>query len=185
MGEGAVSFLLEDYEAALKRKAKIYAEYVGGGFFLDNWKVTLPAINEFGLENSIKMAFAESKQGVNDVDLICSHGVGTQINDKFEMTVLNKFFKNSEKVSITALKPYIGHNLGGSALLETAILLLMMENNVILPIINTSKESALTSSIPYAFKKIRKLNINCALKICSAFAGFNAAAIFRKLSSNE
>ena len=105
--------------------------------------------------------------------------VGTKITDRYEAKTINDVFgKNTPLIS--AFKPYVGHNLGGSALLETAILLLVLQKNLIPPILNC-QEIDPEISVNIVQKETKK-NLNTVLKICCAFAGYNGASIFRKLN---
>lgn len=179
LGDGGAALLLEDYDHAKSRNAHIYAEYAGGGFTLESWKVTVPAVGKSFLHNSIKAALKESNTDIREVDLICPHGVANPVNDYYESKAITDIFGNYPKQEITTFKPYIGHTLGASALLETAILLLCMENDLVLPTLNTTE---ISPNIKIELTKQKtKLTINTALKTCCAFAGFTAAAIFRKI----
>jgi 3-oxoacyl-[acyl-carrier-protein] synthase II len=178
-GQGGAALILEELEHAVTRKAHIYAEYLGGGFCLESWKITLPNISESFYINSILSALRNSKIKPKEVELINAHGVATQIMDQYEANAIKAVFGNLKcQPLITAFKPYIGHTLGGCALLETAILLLSLEHGIIPPVINYEQpDHKLNVNI---VKEKINLKINTALKICSSFAGFDAAAIFRK-----
>jgi len=130
------------------------------------------------LEKSILAAFANGGISSSDVDLVCAHGAGTNVSDIYEANTILKIFSNSNKAAITALKSYIGHNLGGSALLETAILLLSLKSETIIPTLNSDNTNP-TYNISLVREKIKK-KIKIVMKICAAFAGYNAAAIFRR-----
>ena len=178
-GDGATAIVLEDLEHAVKRGAKIYAEYLGGGFSLESWKITYPAITNNFYRDAILQAFSQSCVEKDEIDLINAHGVGTKITDRYEAKTINDVYgKNTPLVS--AFKPYVGHNLGGSALLETAILLLVLQKNLIPPILNC-QEIDPEISVNIVQKETKK-NLNTVLKICCAFAGYNGASIFRKLN---
>ncbi len=182
LGDGAVGIVLEDFEHARKRNAKIYAEYLGGGFSQEGWKVTVPMAGSDSYPKAIKEALQFSGIEKDEIDLACLHGASNLGIDRYEAKALTDVFgENPQKPLITTFKPYIGHNLGGSALLETAILLLCLDNNVILPVLNT-KEVAPKTKIDIVKEKVNK-KLRTVLKTCCAFAGFNAAAVFRKIDS--
>jgi len=179
-GQGGAALVLEELGHAKKRNAHIYAEYLGGGFSLESWKVTLPRIGDLFYQKSIEYALKETNLKPTDIDLINSHGVATNIMDQYEADAIRAVFGEEKKQPIvSAFKPYVGHTLGACALLETAMLLLVLENNVIPPVLNCEhvdpklRINVITESI--------ELEINTALKICSSFAGFDAAAVFRKI----
>jgi 3-oxoacyl-(acyl-carrier-protein) synthase len=180
LGQGGVGLVLEDIDHALQRNAHIYAEYKGGGFLMEGWKVAFPDLKGHTYSETIQEALKRSYIEPEAIDLICVHGVGTKIADRYEAdTIADIFGTNQDRPKITAFKPYIGHTLGASVLLETAIMLLAMEKNIIPPLINTKNIDKKIRISPALQKKV--FPIQKALKICSAFAGFNASVVFEKL----
>jgi len=179
-GDGGVGILMEDLEHAKKRKAHIYAEYLAGGFDLEGWKITVPQIGSNSYQRAINRAFKRSGIDKHKIDLLCPHGVGSQPIDYYEAkAITDTFGKNPKRPLITTFKPYVGHNLGGSALLETAILLLSLKNNLVLPTLNCqNSDPKFNLSL---VKEKTKPKLKTVMKICCAFAGYNAAAVFRKV----
>ena len=178
MGEGAAALVLEDYESAKRRGIHIYAEYLGGGFALEGWGITTPMIGGAFYQESIENAINDSGVIKEEIDLICAHGAGTIVNDYYEAKAIKDTFQQL-RVPVTAFKPFIGHNLGGSALLELIILLLSLEKNLLLPILNTREiDNRIDLNI---IREEHQFNLRTVLKICSAFAGYNACSILRKL----
>ena len=178
-GDGGVGIVLEDMEHALKRNASIYAEYLGGGFHLEGWKVTTPQIGSDSYQKAILKAVKLSNINKEEIELLVPHGVGSQAIDYYESKAITDVFGlNPKKPLITTFKPYIGHNLGGSALLETAILLLSIKNEIVLPTLNCENLDP-KFKISIVKEKI-KTKVNTAMKICCAFAGYNAAVIFKR-----
>jgi len=179
-GDGGVAFVLEDLDHAQKRGAPIYAEYLGGGFSLEGWKITVPQIGGDSYSNAMIQALERSAVEASDVDLIVPHGVGSQPVDYYESQALRDVFGDDlDKTSITAFKPYLGHNLGSSALLETAVLLLSMTHNTIPRTLNYDEpDPKFGLSLE---KETKTQELNTVLKSCCAFAGFNAAAVFQKV----
>ena len=192
-GDGGVGIVLEDLEFAKKRKAEIYSEYLGAGFDLEGWKITVPQIGGNSYQRAIEKAFKNSGTKKEEIDFLCPHGIGSQPIDYYEAKAITDIFgvypMRYEKLShgaspkrpfISTFKPYVGHNLGASALLETAILLLALKNDTILPTLNyDNPDSKFNISL---VKDLTKTKLKTAMKICCAFAGFNAAAIFKKLN---
>jgi 3-oxoacyl-(acyl-carrier-protein) synthase len=180
-GDGGVGIVLEDLEHAQKRNAPIYAEYVGGGFSMEGWKVTTPQIGSDSYQKAILRAFRQGNINKDEVELIVPHGVGSQAIDYYESKAITDVFGvNSQKPMITTFKPYVGHNLGGSALLEAAILLLCLKNETIVPTLNCENiNPGFNISLVSEKKESR---VNTAMKICCAFAGYNAAAIFKRFN---
>ncbi len=180
-GDGGVGIVLEDLEHAQRRNAPIYAEYLGGGFYLEGWKVTTPQIGSDSYQKAILRALKQSSISKDEIELLVPHGVGSQAIDYYEARAITDVFGlNSPKPLITTFKPYIGHNLGGSTLLETAILLLSLKNEVVLPTLNCQNLDP-KFNISLVKEKL-KTKVNIAMKICCAFAGYNAAVVFKKLN---
>jgi len=179
-GDAAAGLVLETFENARKRNANIYAEYLGGGFNLEGWKVTTPDITGDSYKKAIIQAFKRAKIKEDEVDLIIPHGVGMTVTDSYEAKSISSIFgKNTTKPLITALKPYIGHTLGVTTLIESIILLLSLKNNVVLPTLN-SEDINPRHNIQLVKKKTDK-DLKIAMKTACGFAGYNAAAIFRRL----
>ncbi|MFC1709667.1 beta-ketoacyl synthase N-terminal-like domain-containing protein [Candidatus Omnitrophota bacterium] len=180
-GDGGASIVVEDLQHALNRKAHVYAEYSGGGFNLEGWKVSLPDIKGDSFKESFFAALEQSKIKLKDIDLINVHGVGTKILDMHEArNLIDIYSKTNNMPPVMAFKPYFGHNLGGSALLEVCALCLCLKNNLAIPILNCETPIHKTR-INYCLSK-KKLRLRTAIKTCSAFAGFNGAAVFRKIN---
>jgi 3-oxoacyl-[acyl-carrier-protein] synthase II len=179
LGDGAAALILEEMESALQRNAHIYAEYTGGGFTLEGWKVALPQIGSLSYQQAIEQSLKKPDLKPEEIDFINPHGVAIKVTDAYEAKAITDIFgQNSKKPFIAAFKPYVGHNLGGSAILETIILLLSMENNIIPPTLNCEQFET-----KHRLKLVRELTpypLNTAMKLSCGFAGFSAAAIFRR-----
>lgn len=180
LGNGAAGIVVETLESALKRKAHIYAEYLGGGFSLEGWKITIPDLTSDFYKIAIEQAIKNSNITKEEIDLLIPHGVGTPITDTYEAKAITRVFgKNPQKPLISAFKPYIGHNLGSTALLETVILLLALEHNYIPPTLNCENVDTrlniqpVTSPIPS--------NLKTVMKTACGFSGYNGACIFKKI----
>ncbi|MGD0335837.1 MAG: beta-ketoacyl synthase N-terminal-like domain-containing protein [Candidatus Omnitrophota bacterium] len=176
-GEGYSAILLEELNHAKKRGANIYAEYTGGGFSLEGWKLILPnpISNSYG--KAIEGALKNSEIKAQDIDLINPHGVGIKITDQYEAKAITNMFGN--KTPVSAFKPYVGHNLGGSAILESIILILALQNGIIPASLNCDDFDS-----RYNINLIRKQQnkkLTTVMKLSCGFAGYNAAAVFRKV----
>ncbi len=178
IGEGGAAIVMEELMFARKRKAHIYAEYTGGSFSLEGWKVTLPAVWSNFYERVMEGCLKKAGINKKDIDLINAHGVGVSMIDRYEIKAIKNVF--GEKVEsqplVTCFKPYVGHTLGLNALLEIVILLLCMENKLILPTLN---HSPLISKINIVNEKMRQ-SLRNVLKITCAFAGYLGACLFRR-----
>jgi 3-oxoacyl-[acyl-carrier-protein] synthase II len=178
-GDGGAGFILEDLEHARNRGAKIYAEYCGGGFTQEAWKNIFPNVVSNHYSDAINEALTFSGCTPELIDVLCTHGAGHPIIDRYEAESIGRVFGDvTSQPAITALKPYIGHNLGGNNLLEIAILLICMQNNTLLPLINT--ETIHPKIKLNLNRRTIEREITTFMKTCCAFAGYNAAAIFRK-----
>ncbi len=178
-GEGGHAIIMEDYTHAKARNANIYAEYLGGGFSLESWKVTLPAISENYLEKAIIAALKNAKVKSCDIDFINPHGLGSKVGDSYEAMAISNIFKD-KKPYVTAFKPYVGHNLGGAALLETILTILTMTKAVIPRLLNTEC-LIYESELNYAKADTPIKKNNTALKISYGFGGFDAAIVLRTI----
>lgn len=181
-GQGGAALVLEDYDYAYQRGANVYAEYLGGGFSLESWKVTFPNVSKNFYRDCIIEALRQSKTKNSEVDLINAHGVATNIIDQYEARAISEVFGyNKQQPLVTAFKPNVGHNLGGCALLELAIALLALQSNMAVAILNHKpvdtklKLNIVTENI--------SCNMRVLLKTCCGFGGFDAACIFKKVKT--
>lgn len=178
LGDGAAALVLENMNYAKRRGARIYAEYLGGGFGSQSWKITLPNTTNGVYERTMSQALSRSGLCSSDIDLINVHGVGTKVGDAYEANAIAAIFGQSDQQPlINALKPLIGHTLGGSALLETVLTLLGMQRNIALGTLNLdTPDSKLDLRV---IRKPTSVKLRHVMKIASGFAGFDAAAVFR------
>jgi len=179
IGDGGAALVLESMESAEKRKAKIYAEYLGGNFVLEGWKVTYPDVANQLYKKMIHELIELTGFKASDIDLIVPHGVAANITDKYEAKAIRDIFGKEKKMPlITALKPYIGHTLGSTALLETAIMLLGLENNKIPATLNCNiTDKALGIDV---LKETRDAgDTKIAMKTACGFAGYDGGCVFR------
>jgi len=179
-GDGGAAIVVEDLEHAQKRGVPVYAEYLGGGFSLEGWQVTVPQVGSDSYHRAILKAFEQANVDKGEIELLCPHGVGSHIIDYYEAKAITDIFgKYPRKPLITAFKSYVGHTLGASALLETAILLLSFKNETILPTLNSDNFNP-AYNITLVKKRLEK-KLKTIMKTSAAFAGYNAAAIFRRI----
>jgi len=175
-GDGGAALVLEDMDHARKRGAKIYAEYLGGGFSLEGWKITVPNIADDFYTRSFKRALDIAGVKADEIDFVNPHGVGMKVTDTYEADTINRIFKD-KKPLISAFKPLVGHNLGGSALLETVIALLSLKNNTIPATLNCENPN---KKIGFDLvKENLKTHMNVIAKMSCGFAGFNGVCIFK------
>ncbi len=133
LGSGAAAFVLEDLEAARAAGKRIYAEWLGGGYTSDGWKVTLPDVSGSRYKDAIGASLRAAGVSPDEVTTITPHGVGTGLYDRYEALSLREVFSNAERrwPAIMPLKGALGHTLGGCALIETAASILAMGRRMI------------------------------------------------------
>ncbi|MFQ5601070.1 MAG: beta-ketoacyl synthase N-terminal-like domain-containing protein [Candidatus Krumholzibacteriia bacterium] len=180
LGDGGAALVLEDLDAARERDARIYAVYRGGGFNQEAWKVALPDPSSGRYEAALRAALRAARVDAGDIDWVVPHGVATGVTDAYEARSLsNVFGPEFERPRLTAFKPYVGHNLGGSGVTETALLLLCMRRGE-LPAARGCEEPDPALRLRPLQENVRE-RARLALKCAAGFGGFNAAAIFERL----
>ena len=179
-GDGGAAIVMEKLETAGGRGAPIYGEYLGGGFDLEGWKITVPQIGSKSYQRAMLDSLKQAKLKKEEVDLLCPHGVGSGPIDYYEAKAITDIFGvDPVRPLISTFKPYVGHNLGSSALLESVIMLLALKNNIVPEVLNCENPDP-RIKISLVKKQVKK-ELKTAMKICCAFAGFNSAAVFKKV----
>jgi len=177
-GDGGAGIVCESLKSAKARGAEIYAEYIGGAFSSEGWKVSLPAVHKNYYKNTILKAIKLSNLNVKDIGLVVPHGVASKVSDEYEANSLFSVFNNKEPPLYTTFKSYVGHNLGASTLIETVILILALKNQLIPAALNIKPKN---KKVNINFEDVHsKSKIKFALKTANAFAGFNGAIILKE-----
>jgi len=178
LGEGAAMFMLETYEAARARKAKIYAEFCGFGMSSDARDLTTP--DKGGATRAIVNAIKDSGLAPEDIDYINAHGTGTRINDLTETSALKEAFSgHAKKLAISSSKSMFGHALGAAGALEMLATILAVREDIAPPTIHYLGPDP-ECDLDYVPNKARKTKIRAALNNSFAFGGLNAVAVVRK-----
>ena len=181
MGEGAGVVVLEEYEHAKKRGAKIYAEVVGYGLSGDAFHITSPAPDGDGGFRSMSAAIKRAGIAVSDLDYINAHGTSTQIGDEIELGAVERLLGNAaSKVSMSSTKSSTGHLLGAAGAIEAIFSILAIRDNVAPPTINLENPSVETA-IDLVPRTARKREINVALSNSFGFGGTNASVIVQRV----
>lgn len=175
MGEGAGSLVLEEYEAAIARGAKIYGEIIGFGESGDANHITTPVVD--GPTRAIKAAM--SMAGNPKVDYINAHGTSTPANDKNETAAIKNVF-GSNAPAVSSTKGQIGHCLGAAGSIEAVITLMAMRDSILPPTINYTTPDA-DCDLDYVPNVARKGNIDIAMSNSFGFGGTNGVVIFKKI----
>ncbi|HEX6226719.1 MAG TPA: beta-ketoacyl-ACP synthase II [Chryseolinea sp.] len=183
MGEGAGSLILEEYEHARKRGARIYAEVAGGGMSADAYHLTATHPEGAGALLGMKWALEDASLKPEDVDYLNPHATSTPVGDESEMKAVTKFFgEHRKKLLISATKSATGHLLGGAGAIEAIISIMAIHDGTVPPTINTvNVDPSLPSGLNIVLGENRKQNINVALSNTFGFGGHNASAVFVKV----
>jgi 3-oxoacyl-[acyl-carrier-protein] synthase II len=183
LGEGAGALILEEYEHAKKRGAKIYAELIGGGMSSDAYHMTAPHPDGIGVERVMLNCLKDAGINPNKVDAINTHGTSTPLGDTAELKAISKVFgEHAEKININSTKSMTGHLLGAAGAIEAISSILSINNNIIPPTINhTVVDENIDSSLNLTLNKAQKREVNIAMSNTFGFGGHNACVLFKKL----
>jgi 3-oxoacyl-[acyl-carrier-protein] synthase II len=183
MGEGAASFILEDYESAVKRGAKIYAELAGGGMSADAYHMTAPDPEGKGANLVMKWALEDAGLKPEDVDYVNVHGTSTPLGDIAEPKAIQRTFgEHAYNLSISSTKSMTGHLLGAAGAVEGLACILAMNNSTIPPTINHfTDDPEIDSKLDFTFNEAKEREVNVAISNTFGFGGHNATVVFKKL----
>ena len=185
MAEGAATLILEEYEHAVARGAKIYAEIVGTGLTADAYHITSPHPDGEGAYRVMKAALDEAGLPVESVDYINVHGTSTNAGDIAEAKAIkNLFGEHAYKLNISSTKSMTGHLLGAAGALEALLTVLTIRDGVIPPTINHAdgdEDPEIDYSMNFTFNKAQKRDVNVALSNTFGFGGHNACIAFKKI----
>jgi 3-oxoacyl-[acyl-carrier-protein] synthase II len=180
MGEGAGTIILEEYESAKARGAKIYAEMVGYGSTCDAYHVTGPDPEALGAKKCMEMAVKDAGLELEDVDYINAHGTSTPLNDKTETMAIKKAFKeHAYKLNVSSTKSMTGHLLGASGAIEAIFALLATRDDFVPPTISTKTLDPLCD-LNYTLGVGVQKEVNVAISNSLGFGGHNATVAFKK-----
>src|SRR3954465_13702809 len=181
MGEGAGIVVLEEYEHAKSRGARIYAEVIGYGLSGDAYHITSPSPDGDGGFRSMSAALKRAGISASDIDYINAHGTSTQIGDEIELGAVERLLGNAaSKVSMSSTKSATGHLLGAAGAVEAIFCILAIRDNIAPPTINLDNPSVNTA-IDLVPHKARPREINIALSNSFGFGGTNASVIVRRV----
>ena len=182
LGDGAGIVVLEDYEIAKKRGAKIYCELVGFGMNSDAHHMTQPAAGGVGASKCMKQAINEASLNYNDIDYINAHGTSTPAGDKAETDAIKTALgvENAKKTPVSSTKSMIGHLLGAAGGVEAVFSILSIRDNVIPPTINLINQDP-ECDLDYVPKSARDAKINVSMSNSFGFGGTNGTLIFKQI----
>jgi 3-oxoacyl-[acyl-carrier-protein] synthase II len=183
LGEGGGAIVLEEYEHAKARGAKIYCELIGGGFSSDAYHITAPHPEGYGAYLSMKDALEDAQIAPEEVDYINTHGTSTPLGDPQEIKAIEQLFgEHAYKVSISSTKSMTGHLLGGAGAVESVAGILALEHQMVPPTINLFNiDEVIDPRIDLTPNVAKAKKLNVVLSNCFGFGGHNATLIFRKI----
>ncbi len=181
LAEGAGIVILEEYEAAKKRGAKIYGEVVGYGLTGDAYHLTAPSPGGEGAARCMKMALDNAGVNPEEVDFINAHGTSTPMNDLYETLAIKQVFgAHASKLMVSSTKSMTGHLLGAAGGVEAVYTLMSMQNGIATPTINYQEPDP-ECDLDFVPNTPREARISCALSNSFGFGGTNATLLFRKV----
>jgi len=184
LGEGAGCIILEDYEHAKARGAKIYAELIGSGISADAHHITAPHPEGLGAKGVMQQVLTESGMKPADVDYINVHGTSTPLGDVAELKAIKEVFgEDAYRLNISSTKSMTGHLLGAAGAVEAIAAILAIQNDIIPPTINHfTDDPEIDPKLNLTFDKAQKREVRTAISNTFGFGGHNASVMFRKLS---
>jgi 3-oxoacyl-[acyl-carrier-protein] synthase II len=184
LGEGAGALILEEYEHAKARGAKIYAELAGGGLSADAHHMTAPHPEGIGAKKVMINCLYDAGLNPEDVDTINMHGTSTPLGDIAETNAVKAVFgDHAYKININSTKSMTGHLLGAAGAIEAIACIMAIKNSIVPPTINhQTVDKQFDPKINFTFGEPQKRSINVALSNTFGFGGHNACVIFKKIS---
>jgi 3-oxoacyl-[acyl-carrier-protein] synthase II len=180
MGEGSGVVVLEEYERAKKRGAKIYAEVVGYGMSGDAYHVTAPHPEGAGGFRAMKNALDRSGLALGDIDYINAHGTSTPLGDELELGAVRRLFgSNIDNLSMSSTKSAIGHLLGGAGAVESIFCILAMRDQIVPPTLNLDNPSEGTAGVDLVPHKAKEREVRAVLNNSFGFGGTNASLVMK------
>jgi len=182
MGEGAGVVVLEEYEHAKARGAKIYCEVIGYGLSGDAYHVTAPHPEGSGAYRSMAMALRKAGLEPGDIDYINAHGTSTPLGDELELGAVRRLFGDAiNTVSMSSTKSAIGHLLGGAGAVESIFCILALRDQIVPPTLNLDNPSESCIGVDLVPHVARKREVRAVLNNSFGFGGTNASLVMRKL----
>lgn len=183
LGEGAGALILEEYEHAKARGAKIYAEIIGGGMSADAYHITAPHPEGLGALNVMRNVLRDANIQPEEVDYINVHGTSTPLGDISEVKAIQTVFgEHAYKLNISSTKSMTGHLLGAAGAIEAIASILAVQNNIVPPTINHfTDDPNIDTRLNFTFNKAQERDVKIALSNTFGFGGHNTSVIFRQL----
>lgn len=182
LGEGSGCLILEEYEHAIKRGAKIYAEVIGGGMSGDAYHMTAPHPDGLGARNTMLAALEDAEIDPSAIDYVNVHGTSTPLGDIAEVKAIQHVFgEHAYKLNISSTKSMTGHLLGAAGAIEAVACVLAVQNDMVPPTINHfTDDPELDPKLNFTFHKPQARTVNIALSNTFGFGGHNTSIIVKK-----
>ncbi len=182
MGEGAGALILEEYEHAKARGAKIYAEVAGASMTADAWHMTATHPEGEGAFMAMKLALEDGNLSAEDVDYLNTHATSTPVGDISEMKAVNRFFGKNQGLHISATKSMTGHLLGAAGAIEAIACIKAINESIIPPTINTENiDPEIPDSLQIVLKEPLRKEVNVTMSNTFGFGGHNGIVVFKKI----
>ncbi|HZV17308.1 MAG TPA: beta-ketoacyl-ACP synthase II [Sphingobium sp.] len=182
MGEGAGVVVLEEYERAKARGAKIYAEVIGYGLSGDAYHVTAPHPEGSGAYRSMEMAIRKSGLSLDDIDYVNAHGTSTPLGDELELGAVRRLFGDAiGGLSMSSTKSAIGHLLGGAGAVESIFCILAMRDQIVPPTLNLDNPSEGCAGVDLVPHVAKKRQVRAVLNNSFGFGGTNASLVMKAI----
>jgi 3-oxoacyl-[acyl-carrier-protein] synthase II len=183
MGEGAGALVLEDYEHARKRGAKIYAEVAGAAMTADAWHMTATHPEGLGASHAMRLALQDAGLATNQVDYVNMHATSTTVGDLSEIAAITKLFGNDlDSIHLSATKSMTGHLLGAAGAIEAIAAIASINEGIIPPTINTQNlDPALPTNVQIVLKEPLRKKVDVAMSNTFGFGGHNGIVVFKKM----
>jgi 3-oxoacyl-[acyl-carrier-protein] synthase II len=189
LGEGAACLILEEYEHAKARGAKIYAEMVGVGMTSDAYHMTAPEPDGKGAERVMRLAIRDAGLQPSDIDYINTHGTSTPMGDVTELKAIERVFgEHVYDMNLDSTKSMTGHMIGATGAVEALACIMALKEGIIPPTINHDPEDLdenIDYRINFTFDKAQKRDIRYALSNTFGFGGHNACLVFKKWEEGQ
>lgn len=182
LGEGGCALIFEEYEHALRRGARIYAEVAGAGLSADAYHMTSPHPEGLGASLSMQAALDDAHMKPEDIDHINTHGTSTPLGDISEpIAIVSTFGEHAYKININSTKSMTGHLLGAAGAIEAIATVLTIQNDIVPPTINHfTDDPDIDNKLNFTYHKAQKRVINAAVSNTFGFGGHNVSLIFKK-----
>lgn len=182
MGEGAGALILEEYEHAKARGAKIYAEVVGAAMTADAYHITSPHPEGIGAAKAMTLALEEANLKAEELDYLNLHATSTPVGDLAELNAAKLVFGSSEQLHISSTKSMTGHLLGAAAAIEAIIAIKSINDNVVPPTINVIEpDPEIPEGMQLVFNKALNKEVKTAMSNAFGFGGHNSTVVFKEL----